>query len=120
MRPAADVDDWSDDQIWDELQSRVAGDGFRLQEGPVMERTVLPFRSFVAEPMRYGNLLLAGDAAHTVPPTGAKGLNLALPTSRFWHEVIERRRRPRRTDALDDYTPRARSGSGGRSSSRTG
>ena len=61
------------------LVTRLAGsDGFRLKEGPILEKTVLPFRSFVQEPMRYGNMLLAGDAAHTVPPTGAKGLNLAL------------------------------------------
>jgi p-hydroxybenzoate 3-monooxygenase len=60
------------------LQARLAGpDGFRLNEGPVLEKTVLPFRSFVQEPMRHGRLVLAGDAAHTVPPTGAKGLNLA-------------------------------------------
>jgi len=74
-----DVDQWSDDRIWNELQQRLAGeDGFRLAQGPVIEKIVLPFRSFVQEPMRYGNMLLAGDAAHTVPPTGAKGLNLAL------------------------------------------
>jgi p-hydroxybenzoate 3-monooxygenase len=105
--PAAVVDDWSDDHIWDELQSRVAGDGFRLQEGPVLERTVLPFRSVVAEPMRYGNLLLAGDAAHTVPPTGAKGLNLALQDVTVLHEVLDDVVTRGRTEALDEYGPRA-------------
>uniref|UniRef100_UPI000B32F6EB 4-hydroxybenzoate 3-monooxygenase n=1 Tax=Aldersonia kunmingensis TaxID=408066 RepID=UPI000B32F6EB len=72
--PAENPDDWSDDRIWDELHGRLSGhDGFRLHDGPVLERTVLPFRSFVQAPMRHARLLLAGDAAHTVPPTGAKG-----------------------------------------------
>ncbi|MBJ8345129.1 4-hydroxybenzoate 3-monooxygenase [Antrihabitans sp. YC2-6] len=102
------VDDWSDEQIWDELQSRLAGDdGFALKEGAIMEKTVLPFRSFVQEPMRYGNMLLAGDAAHTVPPTGAKGLNLALADVRVLTEVLERAVLKNDTDALDQYTPRA-------------
>ena len=65
-----------------ELQARVGANGYTLREGPILEKTVLRFRSFVNEPMRFGNLLLAGDAAHTVPPTGAKLLNLAWPTSR--------------------------------------
>ena len=82
--PDEDVAAWSDDRIWTEIQGRVAGpDGFVLQEGPISDQTVLRFRSFVCEPMRYGNLLLAGDAAHTVPPTGAKGLNLALADVRI-------------------------------------
>lgn len=99
---------WSDDRIWDELQSRLAGsDGFQLKEGPVIERTVLPFRSFVQTPMRHGRLLLAGDAAHTVPPTGAKGLNLALHDARLLAESIELALRKDRDEALDDYTRRA-------------
>lgn len=73
------AEEWSDQEIWDELNSRVAGpDGFQLKTGPIIEKTVLPFRSTVTEPMQYGSLYLAGDAAHTVPPTGAKGLNLAF------------------------------------------
>jgi p-hydroxybenzoate 3-monooxygenase len=106
--PEEDTDDWSDDRIWDELQSRLAGeDDFRLHEGPVLEKTVLPFRSFVCEPMRYGRVLLAGDAAHTVPPTGAKGLNLALADVDVLADVLERFVRHRDADALDEYTPRA-------------
>jgi p-hydroxybenzoate 3-monooxygenase len=106
--PSEDTDAWSDDRIWEELQSRLAGsDGFRLHEGPVVERTVLPFRSFVQTPMRQGRLLLAGDAAHTVPPTGAKGLNLALTDVRVLAEEIERALRNRDLDTLDDYTERA-------------
>ncbi len=73
------ADDWSDDRIWSELQLRLASDdGWELQEGPVIEKGIAPLRSFVTEPMRYGRLFLAGDAAHIVPPTGAKGLNLAV------------------------------------------
>lgn len=72
--PDEDVDDWSEERIWGELQARVDGaDGFTLEQGRITEKTVLRFRSFVCEPMRYGNMLLAGDAAHTVPPPGRKG-----------------------------------------------
>jgi p-hydroxybenzoate 3-monooxygenase len=74
-----DVDEWSDDRIWSELHTRLASDdGWSLEEGPVIEKGIAPLRSFVVEPMRYGRLFLAGDAAHIVPPTGAKGLNLAV------------------------------------------
>ncbi|MBE3000618.1 4-hydroxybenzoate 3-monooxygenase [Nocardiopsis sp. HNM0947] len=77
--PREDPADWSDARIWDELQARVAGeDGFSLKEGRIFQRGVIPMRSYVRTPMRHGRLLLAGDAAHTVPPTGAKGLNLAM------------------------------------------
>ncbi|MDA2804015.1 4-hydroxybenzoate 3-monooxygenase [Nocardiopsis suaedae] len=76
--PDEDADSWSDARIWDELQARVAGDGFSLREGAIFQRGVIPMRSFVCEPMRHGRLFLAGDAAHVVPPTGAKGLNLAV------------------------------------------
>lgn len=76
--PDERADAWSDARIWDELQARVAGDGFALQEGPIFQRGVIPMRSFVCAPMRHGRLFLAGDAAHVVPPTGAKGLNLAV------------------------------------------
>jgi p-hydroxybenzoate 3-monooxygenase len=73
-----DVADWPDDRIWAELQLRLGLPGWDLKEGPVLEKGVTPMRSFVSEPMRHGRLFLAGDAAHIVPPTGAKGLNLAL------------------------------------------
>lgn len=99
---------WSDDRIWDQLHRRLAGsDEFALKEGPVIERTVLPFRSFVQSPMRHGRLLLAGDAAHTVPPTGAKGLNLALADVRVLAEVIEQAVKKNDEQALDTYTERA-------------
>ncbi|GAA4832897.1 4-hydroxybenzoate 3-monooxygenase [Kitasatospora terrestris] len=102
------VDAWSDERIWETLQARVAGeDGFRLKEGPVLEKTVLRFRSFVQEPMRWGSLLLAGDAAHTVPPTGARGLNLALHDVKVLAEVLVRALGGEGDRALDDYQPRA-------------
>ena len=69
---------WPDDRIWHELHARLASEGWALTEGPVLEKSITPMRSFVAAPMRYRSLLLAGDAAHIVPPTGAKGLNLAV------------------------------------------
>lgn len=71
------LDQWPDDRVWEELATRFAMDGWTLQTGPVLDKSITPMRSFVATPMRHGNLFLAGDAAHIVPPTGAKGLNLA-------------------------------------------
>jgi p-hydroxybenzoate 3-monooxygenase len=78
--PGTDVADWPDDRIWESLAARLGDgqDGWHLTVGPIAERSVLPMRSFVIAPMRHGRLFLAGDAAHTVPPTGAKGLNLAI------------------------------------------
>ena len=74
------VEDWSDDRIWDALATRLGHgeNGWSLESGPVTDKSVLPMRSFVQSPMRHGRLFLAGDAAHIVPPTGAKGLNLAI------------------------------------------
>ena len=102
-----DVADWSDDRIWEELQARLGANGYTLKEGPITSKMVLPFRSFVQEPMRHGNLLLAGDAAHTVPPTGAKGLNLALADVRVLAEELERAISKNDGALLDDYTTRA-------------
>ena len=76
--PDEDIEDWPDDRIWAELRHRLEVPGWELEEGPILEKSVTPMRSFVAAPMRSGRLFLAGDAAHIVPPTGAKGLNLAL------------------------------------------
>jgi p-hydroxybenzoate 3-monooxygenase len=79
VRPDEDLDAWPDDRIWSELRTRLARDApWTLADGPILERSVAPMRSFVVDPMRYGRLFLAGDAAHIVPPTGAKGLNLAV------------------------------------------
>ena len=78
--PHDSIGNWPDDRIWDELQGRFErpGSGWTLQQGPVLDKGITPMRSFVSAPMRYGRLFLAGDAAHIVPPTGAKGLNLAM------------------------------------------
>ena len=106
--PDEAADAWPDERIWDTLQTRVAGgDGFTLAEGPVLEKTVLRFRSFVQDPMRWGSLLLAGDAAHTVPPTGARGLNLALHDVKVLADVLVRALGPEGPPALDDYQPQA-------------
>jgi p-hydroxybenzoate 3-monooxygenase len=118
--PDESVDDWSEDGIWAEFQARLAGeDGLTLQEGRIFDRTVLPFRSFVCEPMRYGNLLLAGDAAHTVPPTGAKGLNLALADVRVLAECLAPYSRTT-TPPWRSTAPARCPGSGMRSTSPTG
>jgi 2-polyprenyl-6-methoxyphenol hydroxylase-like FAD-dependent oxidoreductase len=76
--PDTDINDWPDDRIWAELAVRLGHgqDDWELTPGPVTDKSVLPMRSYVMAPMRHGRLFLAGDAAHTVPPTGAKGLNL--------------------------------------------
>ena len=76
--PATSIDDWPDDRIWDELRVRLGLPGWHLTDGPVLDKGVTEMRSFVSGPMRHGRLFLAGDAAHIVPPTDAKGLNLAL------------------------------------------
>jgi p-hydroxybenzoate 3-monooxygenase len=81
--PDDDIDNWPDDRIWYELRTRLAtDDGWTLQEGPILEKGITEMRSFVCEPMRHGRLFLAGDAAHIVPPTGAKGMNLAISDAR--------------------------------------
>lgn len=106
--PGENVDDWSDDRIWSELQKRVDGpDGFQLKTGPIFDKTVLGFRSFVREPMRHGSMFLAGDAAHTVPPTGAKGLNLAFADIKVLFEAIESYVSTGSKDLLDAYSDTA-------------
>jgi len=77
-KPDEDIAEWSDDRIWHELQVRLASTGWKLAEGPVLQKGVTGMRSFLVDPMQYGRLFLAGDSAHIVPPTGAKGLNLAV------------------------------------------
>ena len=92
------VEDWSDDAFWDELKLRLPAEvAAKLITGPSIEKSIAPLRSFVAEPMSYGRLFLAGDAAHIVPPTGARGLNSAasdiyLPLPRHDRPLSERRR----------------------------
>ncbi len=105
--PDEDLAQWSDDRIWEELIVRTSGDGFELKTGAITDKAVLPFRSYVDETMRHGRLVLAGDAAHTVPPTGAKGLNLALADVRILAEVIPRALAADDMDILDEYAERA-------------
>ena len=96
---------WSDDRIWSELRARLEmHDGWTLNEGPITEKAILQFRSFVAEPMQYGRLFLAGDAAHTVPPTGAKGMNLAIADVRVLAEALRAHYAEGRDDLLQTYS----------------
>ena len=106
VAPAENIDDWPDDRIWSELHQRLATDGWELTEGPVIEKSITPMRSFVASPMRYGRLLLAGDAAHIVPPTGAKGLNLAVADVTVLAEALTEHFRNVADAALDEYSDR--------------
>jgi p-hydroxybenzoate 3-monooxygenase len=88
--PEEDIANWPDEKIWEELQVRLASDdGWKLTEGPVIQKGITGMRSFVVEPMRYGRLFLAGDAAHIVPPTGAKGLNLAVADVRVMARAFD-------------------------------
>jgi p-hydroxybenzoate 3-monooxygenase len=88
--PDDDIDNWPDERIWEELQTRFACDGWSLGEGPIVEKGITPMRSFVTEPMQHGRLFLAGDAVHIVPATGAKGLNLAVADVRVLAAALVR------------------------------
>jgi p-hydroxybenzoate 3-monooxygenase len=106
VRPDESLDDWPDERVWEEMRTRFAtedGD-WQLNEGPVLDRLISPMRSFVAEPMRHGRLFLAGDAAHIVPPTGAKGLNLAIADVRALAEALVDFYRGGDTAGLDAYS----------------
>ena len=102
-----DIERWSDERIWEELQVRLALEGWRVGEGPIFEKGITPMRSFVSEPMQYGRLFLAGDAAHIVPPTGAKGLNLAVNDVRLLAAALAGWYRTGSSAALDGYSAAA-------------
>ncbi|HEY3262149.1 MAG TPA: 4-hydroxybenzoate 3-monooxygenase [Pseudonocardiaceae bacterium] len=102
--PETNVDDWSDERIWEEIQARVAGAGASIKTGTIFQKSVLQFRSFVCEPMQYGRLFLAGDAAHTVPPTGAKGLNLAVADVHVLDRALGAYYDAKDTGLLESYT----------------
>jgi p-hydroxybenzoate 3-monooxygenase len=102
--PDEDVGEWSDDRIWTELERRTAVSGWSLQRGPILDKDVTRMRSYVCEPLRHGRLFLAGDAAHIVPPTGAKGLNLALHDVRLLADAIVRRFESGDETLLDAYS----------------
>jgi len=108
VRIDEDLAEWPDERIWGELATRLAGDdGFRLITGDIFEKSVTPMRSFVHEPMRAGRLLLAGDAAHIVPPTGAKGMNLAIADVRVLSHALGRWATTGCTTGLDAYSDTA-------------
>jgi p-hydroxybenzoate 3-monooxygenase len=103
--PEEDIANWSDDAIWDEMLKRMTTrDGWKPNVGPIIQKGVTPMRSFVAAPMRYGNMFLAGDSAHIVPPTGAKGLNLAASDVLVLARALKEFYENRRTTFLDEYS----------------
>ena len=101
------VEDWSDERFFDELEIRLGKElGTRVKRGPSIEKSIAPLRSFVAEPMRFGNLFLAGDAAHIVPPTGAKGLNLAIADVRLLSHALDEKFNNNNATYIDTYSER--------------
>ncbi len=102
--PEEDISLWPDEKIWGELETRLASDGWKLTKGPILQKGVTGMRSFVVEPMRYGQLFLAGDSAHIVPPTGAKGLNLAVADVRVLARALKEFYSTGRSDLLDTYS----------------
>jgi p-hydroxybenzoate 3-monooxygenase len=103
--PTEEIESWPDERIWEELQRRFQTvDGWKLNQGPVIEKGITPMRSFVVEPMQCGRLFLAGDAAHIVPPTGAKGLNLAVHDVKVLAAAIERFYRDGDETRLEAYS----------------
>nr|AFV28961.1 BhbF [Comamonas sp. 7D-2]AGJ70630.1 BhbF [Comamonas sp. 7D-2] len=102
------IEDWSDERFWTELKARFPKDiADAIVEGPSIEKSIAPLRSYVAEPMSYGRLFLAGDAAHIVPPTGAKGLNLAFSDVHYLSRALASRYKTGRSDLLDSYSETA-------------
>ena len=106
--PHDKVDNWSDDRIWSELHARLEhNDGWRLKEGKIFQKGIIGMRSFVCAPMRHGRLFLAGDAAHIVPPTGAKGMNLAISDVRVLSQALVSYFRKGSEDGLNGYSETA-------------
>jgi len=106
--PQDSVDNWSDDRIWAEFQQRLANqDGWQLKKGPIFQKGIIAMRSFICETMQYGRLFLAGDSAHIVPPTGAKGLNLAAGDVVLLSRALHSHYRRNQQDALDAYSATA-------------
>ena len=106
--PEDRIEHWSDDRVWEELRARLATvDGWQLKEGRIFQKGIVAMRSFVVEPMQYGRLYLAGDAAHIVPPTGAKGLNLAVADVRVLARAFKAHYQDKRGDLLAQYSATA-------------
>jgi p-hydroxybenzoate 3-monooxygenase len=105
VAPDEDIGNWSDDRVWQELHTRLeTDDGWKLNEGPVLEKGITGMRSFVTEPMQYGRLFLAGDSAHIVPPTGAKGMNLAVADVHVLSRALTTLLKTGREDLLKAYS----------------
>ena len=102
--PDEDITQWPDHKIWEELHTRLAADDWQLTEGPILQKGVTGMRSFVVEPMQYGRLFLAGDSAHIVPPTGAKGLNLAVADVRVLAQAFKKFYKSGSRDLLNRYS----------------
>jgi p-hydroxybenzoate 3-monooxygenase len=103
--PTDDIANWPDARIWEQLQARLGtDDGWSLQEGVIVQKGIIPLRSFVCEPMQYGRLFIAGDAAHIVPPTGAKGLNLAVADVLVLSRALDAKYRNNSVELLDRYS----------------
>ncbi|MDB5990115.1 MAG: pobB [Herbaspirillum sp.] len=106
--PKDSAGNWSDDRIWNELHTRLeSNDGWKLKEGKIFQKNIIGMRSFVSQPMQHGRLFLAGDAAHIVPPTGAKGMNLAIADVRLLAIALDRFFRTGKQDKLASYTESA-------------
>jgi p-hydroxybenzoate 3-monooxygenase len=104
VAPGEPLEEWPDERIWEQLRIRLATEGWTLAEGPILQKNVADMRSFVVEPMQYRSLFLAGDAAHIVPPTGAKGMNLAIGDAAALGAAIAEWCGSGRTEALDAYS----------------
>jgi p-hydroxybenzoate 3-monooxygenase len=102
--PDERLEDWSDDRIWAELRVRFELEGSVLNEGRILQKAVTPMRSFVTEPMQYEQLFLAGDSAHIVPPTGAKGMNLAIADAWFLSRALAKFYKDNSRADLDNYS----------------
>jgi p-hydroxybenzoate 3-monooxygenase len=102
--PEEDINNWPDEKIWQELHTRLRATDWKLTEGPIVQKGITGMRSFVVEPMQYGRLFLAGDSAHIVPPTGAKGLNLAVADVQRLARALEQFYRSKNQDLLNSYS----------------
>jgi p-hydroxybenzoate 3-monooxygenase len=105
--PDEDLAQWPDARLWEEFQLRLGRPDLRINEGPIFQKSVAPMRSFVVEPMRFGHLFLAGDAAHIVPPTGAKGMNLAVADVQILSHALKAYYERGSNAGLDGYSDKA-------------
>ena len=105
--PHEDISNWPDDRIWEELDVRLGTPSWTLKHGEIFDKSITPMRSLVSDPMRFGKLFLVGDSAHIVPPTGAKGLNLALADASYLHDGLVAWYRSGDASGLEEYSPRS-------------